>query len=420
MRRTIVFMLLVLLGSLAIACGGGSSGQPTAATGSGDATGTPGAQQPTQIARAEGTPGADRQPTSQPPTGSAPPPPDSGSVASGNFAYGFNAFLRGDADGAEFNRRTIDMVKGAGFNWVRIQIQWSEVERQKNQWDPLPIDRIVEQVEGTGVNILATIVKAPDWARDPSGQRFLRDYNDLAGFTHFLVERYGDKIDAWEIWNEQNLAAEVGGTVRVEDYAEMLRAAYEGAKQADRSAIIVFGGLTPTGVNDPSVAIDDVQYLEAFYNLDNGRYASYFDVLGIHVNATNHPPDKMVPDNPGEGQWADHPSFYFRRAEQLREVMAKRGDDRPVWITEFGWTTANQAPGYEYGNDVSEQEQADYLVGAFQWAAEHWPWVRGMFVWNLNYSLIVDPSDEKYPWSVLNADWSPRPAYEALRAMPKS
>ncbi|MBX5444239.1 cellulase family glycosylhydrolase [Sphaerobacter sp.] len=400
MRRIALFVLLVMVATMVVACGGGSS------------TPTP-AGESTSTAQANPTAGEAS------PTATASNGAPSGETGSRNLIYGFNVFARGDDQGAEFNDKVIDMVTGAGFDWVRIQIEWSQFERAKGQWDPLPTDRIVDQFEARGVNVLATIVKAPDWARDPSGQQLLSDYNDFAEFVQFVVGRYHGKVDAWEIWNEQNLAHEMGGTVRVEDYAKMLEAAYQAAKSVDRSAVIVFGGLTPTGVNDPSVAIDDVAYLESFYALENGRYAMYFDVLGAHVNATNHPPDKMFPDNPGEGNWADHPSFYFRRAEQLHEVMAKYGDPRPVWITEFGWTTANQAPGYEYGADVSEQDQADYLVGAFKWAQENWPWARGMFVWNLNYSVITPPEDEKHPWSVLNADWSPRPAYEALRDMPK-
>ena len=74
----------------------------------------------------------------------------------------------------------------------------------------------------------------------------------------------------------------------------------------------------------------------------------------------------------------------------------------------------------EYGANVSEEEQAQYLVRAFEIARTQWPWVTGMFVWNLNFSTIVGPEDEKAPWSVVNADWSPRPAYEALEQMPKS
>lgn len=347
------------------------------------------------------------------PVGEAPAADDNA------FAYGFNVYARGDADGADFNQQTIQLVKDAGFTWVRIPIHWSDVERTKDQWDPLPLDRIVEQYDGSDVKILATVSKEPDWARDPSGQQLLTNFQDFAGFMHFLAERYKGKIHAYEIWNEQNLASNMGGAVRVEDYGRLLEAGYQGAKQADPNITIVFGGLTPTGVNDPVIAMDDLQYLQSFYNYGSA-YTKYFDVLGIHVSSTHNPPDKMYPDNPGSGEWTDHPSFYFRRGEQLHQVMVEHGDTRPVWITEFGWTTNNGAPGYEYGALNTEEDQANYLVQSFEIARTSWPWVTGMFVWNLNYSVVSAPEDEKFPWAVLNADWSARPSYDKLKAMPKS
>src|SRR5437763_1929597 len=41
-----------------------------------------------------------------------------------------------------------------------------------------------------------------------------------------------------------------------------------------------------------------------------------------------------------------------------------------------------------------------------------------MVVWNLNYAAIpgISPGDEKYGWSVVRADWSNRPAFDALAA----
>jgi hypothetical protein len=43
-----------------------------------------------------------------------------------------------------------------------------------------------------------------------------------------------------------------------------------------------------------------------------------------------------------------------------------------------------------------------------------------MCVWNLNFSTLGLPdSDEKVPWAVLNKDFSPRPAFTALKNMPK-
>ena len=421
-RIPFLFVAVLMLGAFA-ACGGGSSkSTSTTSTNSTAAatTASPSASTPQSVATstAAATPTGTTAATS---TGTAQTSATgtASTGASGNFGYGFNVYARGDADGADFNSKTIDAVKGAGFNWVRIQIQWQSVEPGKDQYDPLPLDRVVQQYQDSGVKILASVVKAPDWALDPTGKQLLANYSDWEGFMHFLAVRYKGKIAAYEIWNEENLAAEMGGTVRIEDYAHLLQGGYSGVKMADPEAVIVFGGLTPTGVNDPSIAVDDQKYLQQFYQYQNGAFTKYFDVLGMHVSATNNPPDTMYPDNPGPDGWSDDPSFYFRRAEQLHQVQVQNGDGRPVWITEFGWSTKNEAKGYEYGADITPQDQADYLVGAFDWAKKNWPWTTAMFVWNLNYSVVSDPADEKYPWAVINSDWSPRPAYTALQNMPK-
>ncbi len=338
---------------------------------------------------------------------------------SDEMAYGFNIAWRADEGGLEYNQNTRLAVEQAGFNGVRCQVHWSEVQREPDWLDPLPIDRMLDAYEGTNVRVMVSIVGAPDWALDEDGEQLLTDYNMFAEFMSFMADRYRGRIQAWEIWNEQNMAHEMHGTVRVSNYARLLEAGYQGVKSADPDALVIFGGLTPTGINDPEVAVNDVDYLRSFYEFEGGHFTQFFDVLGMHLNATNNPPDTTYPDNPGPGEWTDHNSFYFLRGQDLRAVMQEFGDERPVWVTEFGWTTENPAPGYEYGADVSEEDQANYLVGAFEVAREQMPWIDGMFVWNLNFTTIVSPEDEKYAWSVLNEDWSPRPAYEALQQMPK-
>jgi hypothetical protein len=47
-----------------------------------------------------------------------------------------------------------------------------------------------------------------------------------------------------------------------------------------------------------------------------------------------------------------------------------------------------------------------------------------MFVWNLNFAVPWaqregNPFHEQASFSVLNGDWSPRPAYLAVQRMPK-
>ncbi len=348
-----------------------------------------------------------------------PPDPTSTQLYGPHVGYGFNVFLNGDGTGDAFNQQTLNMVKNAQFSWIRLQVQWSHIERTQGQYDLLPLDRVVNAANSAGVKIIASVVKAPAWA-DASGGIPV-DPTAYAATMKMLAARYQGKVQAWETWNEENLASETGGTVDVGRYVNLLKASYPAVKAGAPNAIVLFGGLTPTGVQDPSIAIDDVQYLRQVYQYNGGEAKAYFDDLGAHPGSNNNPPDTLWPDNPGPGPgWQNDPSFYFRRIEQLRQVMIDNNDAaKQIWLTEFGWTTANQAPGYEYGAQNSDQNQADYLVRAFEIARDQWPWIGVMSVWNLNYSVISSPSDEKSPWSVLNPDWSPRPSYTALKEMPK-
>ena len=105
--------------------------------------------------------------------------------------------------------------------------------------------------------------------------------------------------------------------------------------------------------------------------------------------------------------------------------MEQNGESgKQVWLTEFGWDSCQGQPvpnGYEYCELTSEQQQAQYIVRAFAIGKNEWPWMGVMMLWNLNYQAIpgIAASDEKYSWGVLRPDFSSRPAYEAIKNMPK-
>jgi len=356
-----------------------------------------------------------RQPSDMPPLD-----PTTGRHYAPHVGYGFNVAWRGDAGADEFNQQTLDKVNEAGFGWVRIQITWMGAEPGPGQYSVEFIDHFVDLARANNVRILASIVKAPTWATGDGSSGIPVDTGPFEDFMRTIADRYRGRIDAYEIWNEENLAFETGGTVDVGRYANLLKAGYTGVKASDPNAIVVFGGLTPTGVNDPSIAIDDKSYLEQIYAWNNGEIKQYYDALGAHPGSNSNSPDQDWPNNPGTHGWSDHRSFYFRRIEDLRDVMVANGEQsKQIWLTEFGWTTANPAPGYEYGQYISEELQAQYLLRAFDIARNEWPYIGVMLVWNLNFSTIVGPNDEKGPWSVLRSDWSNRPAFDALKAMQK-
>ncbi len=104
--------------------------------------------------------------------------------------------------------------------------------------------------------------------------------------------------------------------------------------------------------------------------------------------------------------------------------MAANGDgNKKVWATEFGWPTnkgmgVGPSPGYEFARDIDEAKQADYLVRAYVWS-RNWGHAGTMFLWNLNFWPTTGPENEMAKYGILRGDWSPRPAYTALKNMPK-
>ncbi|HET9496427.1 MAG TPA: cellulase family glycosylhydrolase [Chloroflexia bacterium] len=342
--------------------------------------------------------------------------------------YGFNVQLfYTDKD------RVLAKVKEAGFTWVRQQVAWQDQQGQDLLFAWGELDRVVEAVNRHGLKLIISIAKSPRWAAPENPGGMPANPLDLGNFMYMMTRHYKGKVAAYEIWNEQNLKGETGGPVDAGKYVELLKYGYSNVKYADPAAVVILGALTPTEVNDVNLAVDDVKYLEQMYAYGGGVVKDYYDVLGAHPGSNSNSPDQLWPENPGTGAcppkyadqegtcWRNKASFYFRRIEQQYAVMAANGEgNKQMWLTEFGWTTYNTANGYEYGQLISPELQAQYLVRAFQKGKNDYPWMGVMCVWNLNFSTLgLGPEDEKVPWAVLNPDFSPRPAFTALKNMPK-
>ena len=241
--------------------------------------------------------------------------------------------------------RILDHVKGMGFGWVKQQVEWFRYNPAPGQYDWGGLDRIVESANAYGVNVLFSVVKAPQWAR-PAGdtdQGPPADPNTYGTFMREMAARYKGRVKAYEIWNEQNLYYEWGGRggkLNAGRYVQLLAAAYNAIKSVDPGAVVISGALTPTGVSDGDIAIDDRAYLEQMYQAGLARYC---DAVGAHPSGYNNPPDAdwQTLSDPSTPRCKGHPSWFFRGTmEGYRNIMVKYGDGRKrIWVTEFGWAS---------------------------------------------------------------------------------
>ncbi len=332
----------------------------------------------------------------------------------GYFGYGTQAQVYGGADLGYIANANRSM----GFNWVKFEVPWKDLEGSKGSYGWGGMDTIVNNLAGAGQNILASIVKAPDWSRPANTDRGVdgppANPQDYADFVGAYAARYKGKVKTIEIWNGQNLWYEWGHEpLDVGRYVTLLCKAYQAIKAADPGMVVVTGAMVSTGVNDGSTAIDDVVYLQLMYAAGAEKC---FDAIGAHPAGCNNPPDaKYGYSNPAEPSFKNHPSFFFRDTmERYRQVMVANSDaGKRIWPTEFGWaSTSSPLPGYEYARDVTPEEQAQYIVQAYQ-LAKTWGWVGPMFLSNLNFG-ITNPGTALAAFGIAG-----RPAFDALARMPK-
>jgi hypothetical protein len=321
------------------------------------------------------------------------------------------------------SRRDLQLIRDAGFDWVKQHVSWRNVEGiTKGHYDWYFTDRIVADAEQLGLKVIFRLDSEPVWAVPPEGTFSPNgppeNPQDFGDFCHAMAERYRGRVQAYQVWNEPNLAREWGGwPPDPVAYVELLRVCYVGIKIADPDALVISAGLSPTGNGLPA-AIPDIEYLVGMYE---AGAAPYFDLLGVHAPGFLYPPEVSPEEVAAERD--GHRFFCFRHVEDAREVMVSYGDaDKQVAVLEMGWTTDPREDSPYHWHAVTEEQQADYMVRAFQYAEEHWsPWIGLMTVIS-----IADPewteADEQYWWAITEPGWPDsrlRPAYEALRDMEK-
>ncbi len=354
---------------------------------------------------------------------SAPAP-----TGGGSFGYGVQAHMVHNEQAGQ----VMGSVQGMGFNWVKQQVEWKVFEGSEGARDFGALDGIINAAGAAGISVLFSVVNAPGWAREPGFDSSVggppANPQTYANFVGALAGKYcGSSLKAIEVWNEQNLHYEWGNKpLNAGEYVALIAPAYASIKGACPSMYVISGAPTPAGSN-PGKAVDDFQYLEAMFQ---AGLNNYIDGVGAHPSGYNVPPNVtfeeacatiQVTGNSFNGACdSPHHSWSFRSTmEGYRNIMNVYGaSDKKVWPTEFGWAAGGAFnPAYQYANDNSFEEQAEWTVEAYQ-MMRNWGWVGPAFLWNLNFRVVSDGT-EKAQWGIVDNGWGPLPAYSALAAMPK-
>jgi polysaccharide biosynthesis protein PslG len=316
-------------------------------------------------------------------------------------AYGIAAGGNLHNLGADELARELDVYRAAGSGWIRIDINWEVIQAGgPSSYNWAPFDRVVQAARDRGLQILATILYTPAWARPgtSAGTYPPADLGTYGAFAATAVARYAPLgVHAWEIWNEpnRNFWKPSADPAR---YTDLLKLAYAAIKRADPQASVVSGGLSPYGAVGETRAdgMNPVTFLQKMYA---AGAAGHFDAVGWHpyewgVGVRFHP----------MSAW----SQLTETSTNVRSVMAANGDgSKPVWGTEYG------APTFSGG--ISEAAQAELLQRAYrEWSG--WRWAGPLF-WYSARDAGTDPGDREDHFGLVRRDFAPKGSFAAYQAV---
>lgn len=300
---------------------------------------------------------------------------------------------------AAMRTKELDELAAAHVGWIRLDIGWATLEQAgKGKLNQPYIDRInsvVNAARARGIQVFAMLWNTPKWAN--GGKDWIvppTDPKEYARIAKLMAQRFKGRIAAWEIWNEPSSEFFWAGDVKA--YVDLVKVAYPAFKAGDPKSTVVVGG---------TVYNDDKWLGEAY---DAGLHG-FFDAISTHpyMGPSNAAPELI---DVGTIWRMDH-------VRAVHQLMVDRGDgEKPIWFTEFGWSTHDNVAGaqaWEIG--VTDALQAEFLLRAFTQIAENYPYVTHAFWYT---ARDVDSDDaHKASFGLLRRDFTPKPAYEALKTM---
>jgi hypothetical protein len=303
--------------------------------------------------------------------------------------------------------RYLRAARDGGITWVREDFVWSTIEPSRGQFRWLRTDALMRNAARLGIKVLAIATYAPGWATGhPESDKYPpTNPANFARFVSAVTDRYGVRGRFWranprlapspltaiEIWNEPWLGGFWRGGPDPAGYGRLVRAAATAIKSRDPSMQVLASG-DAYALGGPSISDWLDPLLKADPNLWRSRLV---DAWSVHLYCgAQGPGDSVAP-----------PTGRFDRLLITRSLAQQVGAGKPIWITEFGWSTDPTR-----FDSVDEQTQAEYERQALVMIDAQW---RSFVPHSFVYTWAKPSPQDQY--NLIRPNGSTRPAWQAIQ-----
>lgn len=292
-------------------------------------------------------------------------------------------------------QKQISQYQKLGLEWVRVDLHWDLLEPTEGHYRLDELDQLNQTLTASKLKSLFYMVgSAPFSTTAPVGAPFQDQYppRDPAVYAQsmaMLASRYPN-IDAWQIWNEQNLPNNWRPNVDPDAYGRLLLATTQALRVAAPDKTQVIGGM-------------------AFYSqMPTHGGGLMFEALGRHGVQTlgavaAYHPYSMTPetDEPGKNE-------VLLRGNQLNNMLHDAGIT-DVWATEWGWSSYSGPK--EWQDIIGRDGQADYTLRRLAlMSTQDYQRIFLFALSDLDKRATVRDRD----YGLLDLNGEPKPVYQAL------
>lgn len=292
------------------------------------------------------------------------------------------------------HERDLDLIRDAGFKFIRMDFGWASIERQRGEYDFSAYDELTYNLEKRGLRALyildyanslyeeEQLTKNPINGREERNTASPQHPESVAAFARWAAaaaKHYQGRRVVWEIWNEPNIFF-WKPKPEVTQYNALAFATAKAVREADPAATII----------GPATSEFPWEFLEKF--LQSGAMP-FLDAISVH---------------PYRGRAPETAAADYARLRGLIEKFAPSEAKRRLPIISGEWGYSSHAKG------VSPETQAAYLVR--QQLANLLAGIP-ISIWYDWKNDGDDPKENEHNFGTVLPDLNPKPAYQAMKTL---
>ncbi|MHB1458741.1 MAG: cellulase family glycosylhydrolase, partial [Armatimonadota bacterium] len=280
--------------------------------------------------------------------------------------------------------RVLDMLQAGGFRFVRMDISWSTVEKEKGVYDFSEHDKLIEGLSKRGMRALLILCYSNTlYETNFMSVRTEAGRQAFAQFSKAAVQRYKGKNVIWEIWNEPNIMF-WRPQPSIDDYMALVKAVVPVIREADPKAVCI----------GPATSAVDMIYLEACFKRG---LLNYIDAVSVH------PYRSSIPETVTSEILA------------LKTLIARYSPDRPnipIISGEWGYTTV--WPHTNTYSGVANKLQGEYLPRQM---LTNLSLGIPLSIWYDWHDGGADPMEREFHFGTVDFEYNPKPSYINMKKM---